>query len=197
MDLLRPDPYSRTVIDAGYMMLLPLLFTQQFASCAMNEINAFRFKFISPSHTALAVTVFYPGLCYATQRLYRWAEGVHERQLRMSRDAKTGELRKNSILTAEQKEDMPKLPREIGSMDPRIAPFALALLPLNLRARQLDRALAPAYRIWSPGPSLGPVFMMLRQATTSTPYLGLLAALAGKTLMGYKWEAIKHQERNL
>ncbi|KAK7920532.1 hypothetical protein PG985_008554 [Apiospora marii] len=197
MDVLKPDPYSRRVIDSGYMILLPLLFAQQLASCVTNEINAFRFKFISPGHTALAVGVFYPGLCYATQRLNSWADGVYERQVHMSRKAKKGELRNNTILTAKQKEEMPKLTREIGYMDPKIAPFALALLPLNLRARLLDRWLAPAYRIWFPAPRLGPAFMMLRQATTTTPFIGLLAVFAGKTLMGYKSEADKHQERTL
>ncbi|KAK8134500.1 hypothetical protein PG984_006512 [Apiospora sp. TS-2023a] len=164
----------------------------------MNEFNAFRFKYISPGRTALAVVAFYPGLCYATQRLYRWADGAYERQVHMSRKANRNKLRNNPHLTAEQKEAMPKMVREINFMNPKFAPFVIAMLPLNLRAKYLDRSLATCYQVWSPRTEVGAgMFRNLRQAITSTPLIGTLTILGLGTLIKYKNEEDKHQERTL
>ncbi|KAK8086454.1 hypothetical protein PG994_001428 [Apiospora phragmitis] len=192
------DNYSRGWEDVGYMCLLPPLVAQQFISCATSEFNAFRFRYISPRHIALAVAVFYPGLCYACGRLYAWADGLDEHQARLSREANRAGLRDNRHLTAADKAALPRSPREIGYMSPQFAPAFFAALALNLRARRLDRSLATCYQVWSPHSRVGASLLgYLRQAITSTPMIGAGASLACLTLWDYKKEADKHHERTL
>lgn len=200
MSLFETDNYSRGWEDVVFPCLMGPMFVQQVLCCTMNEFNAYRFRFISRGHTALAVAAFYPGLCYATQHLYRWADGVYKRQVRLSQKANRDKLLNNPFLKGEMREKKlaaaPKSPRELGYMNPTFAPFVLAALALNLRAWQLDRSLALYYRFWSPDTRVGVnVFKNLRGAITSTPIIGIVAILASRTLKEYKKEANKHQER--
>ncbi|KAK8039624.1 hypothetical protein PG993_008035 [Apiospora rasikravindrae] len=190
--------YARKWEDIIFMVLVPPLVAQQFPACAINEYNAFRFRTISPNHTALAVAVFYPGLCYACGRLYSWADRLHDRQARLSRMANREDLIGNRHLSDEAKAALPKSPHEIGTMSPQFAPAFFAALAFNLRTKQLDRSLATCYQVWEPHSGVGrTLFGHFRAAATSTPILGALAIQACSTLWEYKKEADKHHERTL
>ncbi|KAK8086455.1 hypothetical protein PG994_001429 [Apiospora phragmitis] len=57
--------------------------------CALVEFKAYKQKLISPGHTLLACTIFYPGACLATQRLLAGADTAAERlrvRLRQKQD---------------------------------------------------------------------------------------------------------------
>ncbi|KAK7948798.1 uncharacterized protein PG986_009684 [Apiospora aurea] len=190
--------YSRRWEDIGFMVLLPPLLIEQFLACATTEHNAFRFRTISPNHTVLAVAFFYPGLSYACRRLYIWADGLQDRQARLSQTAKRAGLLHNHHLSDDAKAALPKSPREIGVMSPQFAPAFFAALAFNLRTRQLGRSLATCYQVWEPhGGIERTLFGYFRRAATSTPILGALAIQAGSTLWKYKKEADKRHERTL
>ncbi|KAK7978109.1 hypothetical protein PG996_004154 [Apiospora saccharicola] len=202
MLLWETNNYSREPEDAVAKVLGGTLLFQQLLACTTNELNGFRFGSISRVNTALAVTVFYPGLCYFTQHLYHWTDRVYERQVQLSRKANRAELLNNPFLGREEKEKKlaatPKSPREIGFMNPIFASFCFATFALNLRAWRLDSSLSCFYYIWSPRTRIGAgVLKNIRQATTSTPLTGALAIFACSTLYKYKNEADKYQERSL